>query len=62
MADAALLLNQMFDARDPEQLLLVSFAWHCAPLCALICLLQLQQRVRELTALGTGSYGRDLLV
>ena len=71
MADATLLLRRLFEEKDAGQLLQVSGDALRVVVCDGGCLwrastadscVQLQQRVRALSALGTGSYGRDLLV
>ena len=62
LSDAAHLMRQIFEEKDPVKLLQVIKLSRCCIIVLLTLFSQLQKNVRALAALSTGNYGRDLLV
>ena len=62
LSDAAQLMRQIFEEKDPVKLLQVFYTARCCTIVPLTLFPQLQKKVHSLAVLSTGNYGRDLLV
>ncbi len=62
LSDAAQLMRQIFEEKDPVKLLQVFYTARCSTIAPLTLFPQLQKKVHSLAVLSTGNYGRDLLV